>query len=121
MSKPYLPYLKTLRRIPKDVVLAVASRHIQPDKNNFCLCGWAVREMMARFNGAPAERKRAPEGLDANGEWRDAALESARLFGGNLGEWYEVYYGITDSPESSGSRYADVETAFTLRVMECAR
>lgn len=106
MSRDYLPYLKTLRRIPAPIIQAMATRKILPQKPESCLCGWAVREAMAFANGETADQHHP----GAFTEFR-----CQENFGGDVREWCHIYFGITDD------RHEAIETAFAIRVAECVR
>ena len=109
----YLDYLQTFRRLPDDVVLAVAGREIDPGSPQRCLCGWAIREALARELNLPAseidpyEYVYRPPMAGINGEL-------AKRYGGRVEEWHNIFSGIV----LPGSE-ADVELAFTTRVLEC--
>lgn len=98
-------YLKTLRRIPDDIVLSMATREINPYDNATCVCGWAIREAIARTVGADAANVTAPMFADAR---------CAERFGGSDDEWFHLFDNIQYEPEV-------VESAFARRVMEAAK
>lgn len=101
-------YLNTLRRIPDDIVLSMASRDVNPNNGNTCICGWAIRESVARALNCDAE---ATSVLDILAIDRNLA----NAFGGTKDEWASLYFdaGMYGYP-------AAVEEAFTRRVMEAA-
>lgn len=107
-AKAYLPYLKTLRRIPAPIIQAMATREIRFNDPAACVCGWAIRESLAFANGQTAD-----ENADEC-DW-DSDEQLLRTFGGTFDEWHDIYYGVTDD------RRPAIEEAFARRVMECVR
>jgi hypothetical protein len=105
-------YLTTLRRVPDDVILAIGAREIVPDKGDVCVCGWAVREQLARIAQTDAEEQDAFDwGAEPFTAWSPADRAPV-LFGGNPETWRALY--------DRAPYDRDVEEAFTLRVMEAA-
>jgi hypothetical protein len=101
-------YLTTLRRIPDDIILSIASRAIQPAEGEACICGWAVREAIGRAVDLDAEA------VDPYAEPGSGVVSGCiDRFGGNEDEWGGVFGGIV-------SRQDLVEDAFVTRVMEAA-
>lgn len=120
----YRQYLKTLRRVPDDIMLATATRKIITTEGDSCLCGWVVREALARVLDVDAARvpalsvdETAPfsgEPAAYFGDTRRTSAELARrLFGGTPDEWRDIYYGI-----DANDTVANVEEAFARRVLE---
>lgn len=117
-------FLRTLRRIPDDVVLAVATRDLDLNNPQQCLCGWAIREQLAAMNGVAAEEKIAGVGgviVD-----RLVPEQAAALFGGTSKEWTALYLGVQGCVPGGWGNYfpavADAtEEAFARRVAEAAR
>lgn len=113
-------YLKTLRRVPDDVILSVASRDIQLATGRACLCGWVVRESLAKLRGVDAAEIRNVEADETSGR------RCADLYGGTSDEWTQIYVGVTDTPDRKDwftgapllNRLPLIEAAFTLRVEE---
>lgn len=105
-------YLKTLRRIPDDVVLAVATRDLDLENPQRCLCGWVIREQLAAMNGVAAEKKKA--GIPSS-EWGDFDVveHAVELFGGTYKAWDDIFIGVVRDWHAPL-----IEEAFTLRVME---
>lgn len=93
--------LDTLRRIPDDVILAMASRDIQPSNTFECVCGWAARELHSKLNGTDADNN--------TGEVRITAYLAEQL-GGN---WHSINGAYIDD-----DILVDLENAFTDRVSE---
>lgn len=110
MPAAYLPYLKTLRRIPKDVILSMATREMDMSFGESCLCGWAVKEAFA--NGLSAEEidPYAPPGVS----WDSPANHCVYRFGGDYSEWHNLY-------RDAEQRIEIVEDAFVRRVAECCK
>ena len=96
-----MSYLDTLRRIPADIILAIAAQDFDEQRGSSCVCGWALRESIARSaNVAPEEIQTgyAPYGC-------------ADRFGGDMEEWERLYYGACQSTRN-------VERAFVKRLDE---
>lgn len=114
-------FLTTLRRIPDEIVLSVASREMEMSKYARCLCGATVREYLVAFNGC-ADWNEADTKLFGT----DSDKESAKLFGGTHDEWRDVYIGVLGQEcptmpaedEARKGKLSLIEEAFTLRVME---
>lgn len=109
MSRDYLPFLKTLRRIPEPIVLAMGSRLFEMTHPQSCICGWAVREALAFANGHTADE------LSVYQNNRGVTRECAVQFGGGIMEWEGIFWGVT------GKDHQAIEEAFVRRVEECAR
>lgn len=129
MTRPYLPYLKTLRRIPKAIILDMATRKFEMNEYAACLCGWAVRDALGvAINGeSPQQASDALIGAGVPGSWEaETNIEARRQFGGTQKEWDRVFYGVIGGTNAynayvDASITAAVEEAFTRRVMECVR
>lgn len=102
-------YLKTLRRIPDDIVLSMATRGIDVNNGNVCICGWAIREAVGRAAGRDAADTPVADILSIR---RDLA----RRFGGTEQEWDNLYFDVG----YYGGKVSVVEAAFVTRVMEAA-
>lgn len=109
----YEPYLATLRRVPDDIVLAVASREIEPVEPSSCLCAWVLREYIGRMVN------RAADDVDSHGAEAISLMEiggttdrCAVAFGGTETEWDNIFHHIVTNP-------SNVERAFMQRVLEC--
>lgn len=105
----YLPYLKTLRRIPKDVRLSMATREFWMFVGWACVCGWAVRDAVLAATG---EESVHPAIVGHEGDWLGA---TRKTFGGTRREWQRIYSGVCDDKTAPA-----IETAFTIAVMEAA-
>lgn len=99
-------YRRTLDRIPDDIVLSMASREIEPNEGPSCICGWAVRESIARVCGIDASEAPTPSRI---------IYECWNRFGGTEPEWASVYWHIIGDTTA-----ALVEEAFADRVMAAA-
>lgn len=101
-------FRRTLNRVPDDVILAVGSR-ILDDRSRSdgrtCVCGWVVRETLARIRNADA--KEVP-GTDLSGDVCHS------MYGGTMAEWQDLYYSAGDSNS------ALVETALVDRILAAA-
>lgn len=126
--KRYRTYLKTLRRVPDDVILAVAGRPLNLGDGESCLCGWFVREALARIRSVDATEIRGVEDGTTSYE------RCTDLYGGSQTEWYDIYAGVADEAEESrynwttgttetfpnpDYRLPDIERAFVERMLEC--
>lgn len=49
-------YLNLFELIPDDIMLTLATRELQLDNANACVCGWAVRDAIACVTGEEAAR-----------------------------------------------------------------
>lgn len=94
-------YLTTLRRIPKEVRLSMATREYDMNDPATCVCGWAIRDELLRAVGSENES----HGFVQN--------ECAERFGGEVESWDAIFDGVC-YPE----RLPLIEEAFTLAVME---
>jgi hypothetical protein len=126
MSKLTRKYLKTLKRIPDDVVLSVASRNLKLDDGNYCLVGTAVKEMLISMVGT------APKKFDTEVDSINVPELASLLFGGTKSEWEDVFTGVIDThplgiwekgydpkhPDMTRSQY--IELAFLKRVAQAA-
>lgn len=117
MSEAYLPYLTTLRRIPDEVILDMATREFQMFSARSCVCGWALRGGLSLLNG------KTPDEFDVNG---NPAAMAAR-FGGTDEEWRAIFIGVTAGCGTPGcgvcraaGKLPDIELAFVHRVAEAA-
>lgn len=101
-------YLRTIRRIPDRIILAIASRDVIPSSPTSCICGWAIRESLARASNMDAEK------IDAYTRVDSVVDACADRFGGTWEEWDAVFRGI------AGVEAPLIEEAFVDRVMEAA-
>ena len=92
-----MSYLGTLRRIPDDIVLAIFAQDFYEGANDRCVCGWAVRERMARQFNAPPENVRLPQVPVMDGSPvlcdEDSFVVAQHLFGGSCEEWRALWDG----------------------------
>lgn len=103
--------LETLRRIPDEIILAIAGQDFDGADGARCVCGWAFRESLAReLNVDPA----GEETFGASLMFNSADL-CAERFGGESGEWSDIYGSAFT--EGSGS-YRELEFAFVGRLDE---
>jgi hypothetical protein len=104
------PYLKTLRRLPDDVVLDMATREFEMGLGDTCVCGWALRAGLSLANGETPDEVQ----LFGGPSLRDTAVteDLAKEFGGQRGEWEDIWDGVCmgDLP--------DIELAFAIRLDE---
>lgn len=106
--------LRTLRRLPDDVVLDIAGREIDPVNFRTCVCGWALRGGLAMAAGVD------PSEVEIGGV---VTYELLRIFGGSHKEWLAIFDGICDYDEDTRdtdhkSEYARIERAFVTRLNE---
>lgn len=115
------PYLDTLRRIPDDIVLAVAGREINPHDAETCICGWAVREYVSEMANVDARSvdncncDRNVRAVYRNMDSFDTPSRCHTAFGGSYERWADVFTNIVAPSESRA-----IEEAFLWRVMEAA-
>lgn len=103
-----MTYLRTLRRIPGPIILSVATREIVPNDSEACICGWGIREYLAR-----ASQRDAADVIPYN-EVSTIVEACAEKFGGSQYEWGRLFHGVIDRDA------ALIEEAFVDRVMEAA-
>jgi hypothetical protein len=98
-------FLTTLRRIPDDVILSMATRGIDLPDAWTCVCGWAAREVVARQRNVDAE--------DVDGIFVTRVL-AQELGGSEDKEWrpINIAWCYSDQPDA-------LEEAFVDRVAEC--
>lgn len=99
-------HLETLRRVPDDVILAAGSRDFEMGDGTTCVCGWVVREALARL---PEHKHETADQLNEMGY----PFRCVTLFGGTEEEWQKIYDGVTYGPTLE-----HVELAFALRMDE---
>lgn len=104
----YRTYLKTLRRIPDDAILDMATREFDMGDPETCICGWAFAEALAIAAGAPAEDVKSCD-------WVTNAM-CCNVFGGTQQEWLDIFGGVT-----SETTMPLIELAFVHRVEEACR
>lgn len=106
-------YLKTLRRIPNDVMLAVGTREFAMGEGDSCLCGWAIREKVAECRELADAGTLHVADVGVMGSNFREIEKCVELFGGRYADWEAIYWGVVRS-----STVPLIEEAFTLRVME---
>lgn len=100
--------LQLLRRVPDDIILALGCREFDMGDGDCCICGWAVREALARVRSVAAEQIMGDDGWDCR-----AYSTCAALFGGSEEDWRRLYYDV-DNPW----KLPDIEAAFAQRLNE---
>jgi hypothetical protein len=118
-----LNYLTTLRRIPDEIILEMATREFVMGSAPSCLCGWALLEDLAALQAKPLDElvdNRAGDDpsftnhdLFYNSSNAGAMQRMIDAFGGTKREWDAVFLGVCRAPE-----LRLIELAFTLRVEE---
>lgn len=89
-------YLETLRLIPEDIFLAIFAQDFHQSRNDSCICGWALREAIAREVNVAPEFVSMPT---ANSFWydeQDSYVGCADRFGGDIAEWYDLWDGAAN-------------------------
>jgi hypothetical protein len=97
--------LRTLRRIPDDVILTMATRQFFMGDPDECVVGWAIRDM-----GLPQKSYDEHEAVTA--------------FGGTYDEWRDVYIGVCYFMPRGWDRrpcFPEIELAFVQRVDEAVK
>lgn len=107
----YQTYLTTLRRVPDDIVLSVATREMEMSSGETCLCGWFVKEQVGRLLNMD------PEAVDPFADVPGIRAfspnyKASEMFGGGWEEWSSLYNGAEWDTSA-------VEEAFVERVLEC--
>lgn len=82
-------YRNTLNRIPDEIVLSIETRPLLLYAGEFCICGWAVREGLARAKGVDATEINI-----VNFSRRSYFNNLVTLYGGNPKEWRHIYFGV---------------------------
>lgn len=98
-------YLDCLRMVPSDVFLAVCLRDFDMSTSNLCVCGWVVREALARFRNVDADEVTPFSDNSAN--------DAYKFFGGDAGAWNKLFRDVTAPDYLPG-----VEEAFVTRLDE---
>lgn len=98
-------WYRLLLRIPRDIRKALATREFDMNGRPTCICGWAIREALARVAGCTAED------IEANA--RDIPLTCAVVFGGTSDEWRRLFRDVTSS-----YLLGNIELAFVLALEE---
>lgn len=116
MPLPTIPertagYLSTLRRLSDDAVLELATREFSMFNPQRCICGWALRQDMAK--AASNGTRYTAEDILLNPSEVNINLQLAVLHGGTPEEWADIFSGVTDN-----YRYPYIELAFVLRLDE---
>lgn len=104
-------YLATLRRIPDDIILAIAAQDFEENRARQCVCGWAFRESLARELNRDADTP-----LSTTEAWLaiDSEVRCHERFGGRARQWSRLFIGASeDTP--------NVEAAFVDRLDEIVR
>ena len=110
-------YLRALRQIPADIRLSLLTRDIEVGCGTSCVCGWAIREAIARSNPLMSAESADPYD-DPDQEdgvfWQTPYHRcEVRFDGVSLEEWRKLYEGAdTDT--------ANVEEAFAIAIAEAA-
>ena|SRR6185503_3398691 len=99
-----MSYLTTLRRIPDDVILSMATREFQMYDPPSCICGWAMREDLLAATGS-------------QGGGHSGPVRCAARFGGTEQEWGAIFGGVTDTY----GVLPRIEMAFVRRVDEAVQ
>lgn len=102
--------LRTLRRIPDDVVLAMATVKYTMGEGACCVVGWAVRQDLLAATGED----------DA---WMFGAIPRAvERFGGTYDEWNDIFSGVCyDETRKAHMSLPEIELAFVQRIDEAVR
>lgn len=102
----YRRVLRTLRRIPVDIRLELATREFDMFDGQKCLVGTAVRAGLARAQNP------ATEDVNSDSVYDDPN-EAVKLFGGTERRWGEIYSGVME-PDT----FPIIERAFTNALLE---
>lgn len=104
------PFLKTLRLLPKHVILEIAGSELDLLVGNYCVCGLAYKSAIAKALKVDI--------TDVDSHMHRGTDESipsacARVFGGTPVEWADIYFGVTNQNMPA------IELAFVQRLQEC--
>jgi hypothetical protein len=86
-------FLKTLRRVPDDIILSTIARDLDLNDANSCLCGTFMREKICQMKDVAFERTSSGEMHSTTG--MKVPGMCALLFGGTKEEWDDVFMGVT--------------------------
>lgn len=124
-------YLKTLRRIPDEIILDMGTRAFDMKEPTTCVCGWALRIAIAPILGRTAEM------IDP--EWdgsrhttipvpdsrliEDGVTLRCGKFWGGVEEWEAVFNGVLpfDGENPYSGHLPEIERAFVERLDEAVR
>jgi hypothetical protein len=101
------PYERLLARLPDEVMLEIAGHEFEMCNENSCVCGWALRAVIARLEGHYIDD------VDiwyADGYGGDVPGTLAKYVGGTSKAWERLFYAVTDE------RLPAVEYAFVRRL-----
>lgn len=92
-------FRKTLDSLPDEIALAIGL-HVYDDaslgQSESCICGWVVREAMAReLNILPEHAGVDEDGFPASNEMEWSYEGCVRRFGGGYVAWKEIFCGVT--------------------------
>lgn len=125
-------FYRLLQGVPDDILLSVASRDLDLDNPNACLCGWIVREAIGSLAAVDPDtfglysrivdcEVHTQTGKSLLVPWSldRAPVICAMLYGGAYRDWSALYFGVSyqGGPRSS---LGAIEEAFTRRVREAA-
>lgn len=117
LAAPVNAYHATLRRVPDEIMLAVAAQDFNGNDGARCLCGWVVREYAGRLREIDPVQAGVRD-VDGRPAWESDEV-AASVFGGTDAEWGEIYNAAGDEAVDA-TNFGELELAFTLRVMEAA-
>lgn len=108
-------YLSTLLLLPADIVLDIATRDLDLENRETCLCGWALRDAIAKRRGITPERANVDRAAHNPSPYDPDTVSGVvtgmeREFGGTFNEWDAIFRGVTDY------RMPIIEEAFLLRL-----
>jgi hypothetical protein len=101
-------FLDTLRLVPDDIILSMATRDFNMESPLKCLCGWAVQEMILQLAFNNCDRKNLRH---LQSESVLAAVR--RIYGGTIWEWQGIFLGVMNFVNIEL-----IELAFVLRLDE---
>lgn len=84
-------FRRTLDRLPDEIALAIGLRVFEVGDPCACVCGWAVREAIARETNL-VEWPDADTNADGETEFSQNGL--ARRYGGDRREWDAIFTGV---------------------------
>jgi hypothetical protein len=105
-------YSKLLDRVPDATILAVATRDLDLESPNSCLCGSVVREYVGALQNIDPDYINVSD----SGISMDADKACSKLFGGRTRDWRSMFFGVVDS-----RRLPLIELAFVRRIAKAVR
>jgi hypothetical protein len=89
------PYYTTLKRIPSEILLSMATRDFKMEHPNTCIVGWALREHFIKY--VNPERRVESVGIVETAPHTTQEKRIVELFGGTCHDWNQIFFGVCSS------------------------